>query len=240
MILEKSKCEKCSIRKFNLFNECPPSELSLISKNKLYFNYSKDKILYQEGDEPNGIFCLKSGKVKVCRKSGIGSVNVFKLAKTGDLLGYKALLENKPYSETAVALEESQACFIDRHIFNLALKSSPDFHLKFIKFLNNEFNSTINSVMQSSSQCKKEKLARSIIWVKNIYGLKPNSKITLNYTPSTIDLAEISGLSLTEVTEIMEYFYKERIILKTDKKFSILDYGKLNPFNNLISNVKQV
>ena len=112
------ECQRCTFREFSLFKNCQQGELEDINENKCFHTYKKGQVIFHEGNRPFGLFCVFDGKVKISRLNAEGKEQIIRLAKPGDTLGYRSLIENAKYSASAVALDDTQACFVPASDFN--------------------------------------------------------------------------------------------------------------------------
>src|ERR1041385_2840424 len=93
------------------------SELVKISDKKKIKSLKKKDIVYQEAAFPSGIFFLSKGKVKNSKVNEDGKEFITALIHPGEFFGYSALLEDLAYSDTAVAMEDSEICIIPKEDF---------------------------------------------------------------------------------------------------------------------------
>lgn len=99
--------------------------------------YPGGSMIFAEGEEPRGIYCICSGKVKLSISSLDGRSIITGIASSGDLIGKNALLVGKPHILTAESIATSQICFIKRDDFIRFLSQNADVGLKLaIKFGN--------------------------------------------------------------------------------------------------------
>ena len=68
---KKANCINCLTSKDAIFNVLNSEELEILKNNYTCTSYKKNEIIYKEGDKPNGLICLCSGKVKIF-KEGVG------------------------------------------------------------------------------------------------------------------------------------------------------------------------
>ncbi|HQG39062.1 MAG TPA: cyclic nucleotide-binding domain-containing protein, partial [Chitinophagales bacterium] len=65
--------------------------------------FKKGETVFRQGTYASGVFCINAGKVKLSMTGDEGRDQIVRLAKPGDIIGYKALLSSDRYSATAVA-----------------------------------------------------------------------------------------------------------------------------------------
>src|SRR5690606_26970196 len=86
--------------------------------------YKKNEVVFNEGDMPQGLYCVGSGVIKVCRIDDQGHELISRIHKAGNILGYRALFADQPYQATAIAHEDSAVCFIPKNIVKSLLSNS--------------------------------------------------------------------------------------------------------------------
>ncbi|MGZ3883585.1 MAG: response regulator, partial [Bacteroidia bacterium] len=91
--------------------------LKKLSADRRSKTYKKKEIIFSEEGIPVYLYFLIKGKVKTSRAHEYGKELITTLYKEGDFFGYHALLEGKPYAETAEALEDCEVCLIPKDDF---------------------------------------------------------------------------------------------------------------------------
>src|SRR5512137_1725380 len=74
--------------------------------------YRRDDYIFLEGEAPEALFVIKTGKVKVLRHSTDGKDVVLRVAGPGQLLGTVAVFDGGGYPGTAQVIEECTALVI--------------------------------------------------------------------------------------------------------------------------------
>lgn len=78
--------------------------------------------LFREGDPANGMYVLLTGRIDVTAH-GVGIDTV----QAGEALGILSLLDGRPRSATAVAVEPSEVAALDPRTFRFLVESAPGF-----------------------------------------------------------------------------------------------------------------
>ena len=125
------QCSTCPSRERGVFCDLSPTHLKNIDAAKVTNHYLPRQIIFYEGNNSYGLYCVSSGKVKIYKSDAHGHQQIVRLAGPGDIMGYRCLLANEPYMATAETLEESHICFMDRTTFNHLLETHPQtaFHV---------------------------------------------------------------------------------------------------------------
>jgi CRP-like cAMP-binding protein len=86
--------------------------------------YSKDTMLFAEGEPGNELFIIQKGSVQIAKIVDNNEV-LLAVLKAGDILGEMALLEAKPRAASAVAYEDCQVLAVNRANFERMITSQP-------------------------------------------------------------------------------------------------------------------
>src|SRR6185312_7268197 len=82
-------------------------------------------LLFREGDPPDFLYTVVSGRVKVSKMTARGTDVILELFGPGDPVGAVAVYESRPYPATAVALEPTTCLLIPRQAFFSLLEMHP-------------------------------------------------------------------------------------------------------------------
>ncbi len=89
------------------FAEVPEDQLAGLAEGGIRRSLVRGDLLFAEGDDPDQIYVVISGRIAIARKSVDGRESVVALMESGDLFGEMGLLDQLPRSAEARALETS-------------------------------------------------------------------------------------------------------------------------------------
>ena len=105
----------------DLFMDVTTEQLSFLAAIAEEMTFDPEKVIYSEGDAPDGLFAVISGAVRMKRNGEeidtIGANGAF---------GVWALFDDEPRLTTAEAKEESQVLFVSREAFYDLLSDNVD------------------------------------------------------------------------------------------------------------------
>ena len=104
----KPECAHCASRFHSVFCDLSHENVDRLNDSKHCTNFKKGQDIFLEGFASLGLYCINNGKVKVHRNGEMGKQPIVRLARSGDIVGYRALITGEPYSATATALEDSK------------------------------------------------------------------------------------------------------------------------------------
>lgn len=230
--LAKIHCQNCASRYHSVFCDLGQEEVNRLNESKLCATYKKGQDIFMEGFASIGLYCMNKGKVKVHRNGELGKQPIVRLAKAGDILGYRALITGEPYSATATALEDSDICFVPRDMFFSLIQTDAHLSMQVMKLLSYDLGhaeSTINNLVQKSV---RERMAEAILYLKETYGLQEDGK-TLNVQISREDFANLVGTATETAIRLLSEFRTDGLIAFDGKKIVLLDIRKLTLTANI-------
>lgn len=111
------------------------ANLQSLSTDRKVHPVRKKQFIYSEGDDPTRLYFLQSGRVKTLRSTADGKELITGLYQPGDFFGYFALLENKEYTDSALAMEDSELIYVPQEDFRQLLMANLEVSSQFIKLL---------------------------------------------------------------------------------------------------------
>lgn len=96
---------------------------------------TEDRVLFHQGEFPEGLYLLRSGAALMTMESPTGDVVLCGTAGAGSLLGLPGLIGNVPYSLTAKALKGADVGFVDRAEFSKLMLTEPTMSVRVLRVL---------------------------------------------------------------------------------------------------------
>ena len=117
---------------------------------------SEGHILFNQGDGPRGLYILRSGEASLIMQSPSGTI-VFSLrAPAGSLLGLSAVIDNEPYSLSAMVRKDSDVRFVSRNDFEELIQAEPSLYPSVLQVLAAELRAARLAFSEVQSQVGKK------------------------------------------------------------------------------------
>ncbi|TDU39851.1 CRP-like cAMP-binding protein [Gelidibacter sediminis] len=176
--------------------------------------YSKERPIFNEGEQADFYYQLKTGHVKMFNLTEEGKEFVQGFFESGNSFGEPPLFGDFKYPATALTLVDSDIYLLPKAAFFDLLKLHPDIHLNFTKMI-----------------CKrmiyKAKIAREVsIYPPEhriltlLHHLKSNAKVTHHFeVPLTRQqISELTGLRVETVIRAIKKLEKTNALAIIDRK----------------------
>ncbi len=196
--------------------------LTNLSDDRETMIYSKKQIIYREGSYPKKLFFIEKGRVRTYKTNEDGKEYVTGLFKAGDFIGYRSLLENSTYHESASAMEETEVRFIPREDFFNLLYGNRDVSSQFIKMMANALEEKEERLLRLAYDSVRMRVAGALLRLKDRF---EGTEDTRNFSMaiSREELASIVGTAQETVIRTLSDFKKEKVIEVRGSSITILD-----------------
>lgn len=225
-------CETCGSRHKSIFCHLELDELAAFSENKSCISFKKGQQIFHEGAQPLGIFCVNDGKVKIAYSGHDGKEQIVRMAKAGDVLGYRALLSAERYNASATAIDETNVCFVPRDTFFSVLKKNSGLSMEIIKMLSGELKKAEQTITDFAQRPVRERMAEGLLFLKETYGFEEDGT-TLNIVLSREDIANLVGTATETAIRLLSELKHDKVVEFVGKKIRVLDMDALIKSANL-------
>lgn len=208
------------------------NEHELLRENARFMNYKKNEVIYLEKDTPKDLICLLKGKVKIYKEGVGGRSQIIRMIKPVQYFGYRAYFANEPYVTSASAFESSQVCLISMKIVEQFLRNNGNLAMFFIQLLSVDLGITDERVVNLTQKHIRGRLAESLIFLKENYGLEKDGA-TINIYLSREDLANLSNMTTSNAIRTLSIFENEHILSLDGRKIKIIDEEKLHKISRI-------
>ena len=235
MIFEKKKnmnkpfvipeCQNCLSKTLSVFNDLPLNEVVEMSSSKGCNYYRKGQTIFFEGNRAHGIYCVHKGKIKLHKLGLDGKEQILRFAKDGDVLGYRAMLSNEPYSLSATVLDDSSICFLPKETLIGLIYKDPKFAMKLMELTCREMGKASKAIINLAQKPVRERLAEVILILKETFGERADGSLDVNL--SREEIAGLVGTATESCIRLLSEFKRDNLIKLEGKNIFITDVKKL-------------
>jgi len=219
-------CQTCPHRKNPLMGCCAMEELEFVTANKSTQHYQKGQVIYQEGSQALGFYCIYQGKIKLSKAGGDNKEQIVSLFREGDVLGYRALLAGTRYSSSAVALEDSVVCFVPRPDFLRLVQGNTQFSTALMQLLARSLGQAEERMLHLAYKPVRERLAGALLFVMQTFR-QEGEELPFRIALGREDLAALVGTAKETVSRLLSELKDMGIIATRGSQITILKPSRL-------------
>lgn len=220
-----SKCEQCIVREFSSLKALTKDELLKLSDCKTSHTIKKGAVIFEEGENVNGIYCIKDGICKLTKLSANGKDHIVKLVTKGELLGQRSMISDEPVNLSAIALEDMQVCFIPKSEVMGYFDKNNQFSMNVMKTICGDLKEADELMVKLAQKTVKERLAETLLYLHHTFG--ENEDKSLKIQLSRDELASMIGTATESCIRLLSDFNKLGLIELTGKKIVLKDFTLL-------------
>lgn len=194
--------------------------------------YRKNELIYQEGENPDHLLCLLSGKVKIFRDGVGGRSQIMRLMRPGQYFGYRASLAHEPYVTAAAAFEPSLICAIPMPVITAAMENNNALCRFFVGELATDLGISDRRTVSLTQKHIRGRLAESLLFLMETYGCEPDTR-TLGIQLSREDLANLSNMTTSNAIRTLSNFAAEGLLSIEGRRITICDEKMLHRISRI-------
>ena len=192
--LSQTSCLTCENRDSSEWCCLSDRDLSLVDRAKTTRDYPAGAVVYDQGQECDGIHCLSSGLIGIRRLDEHGNSTLIRLINPGETLGYRSFLRKAPHDNSAEVLMPSTVCLVDRATVRAILDRTPELGLEFLDHSLRELKQTEDRYTESVTWKAKTRLLHILLVLNERFGVEAeNGEHHIKLPVSRQDLAELIG-----------------------------------------------
>ncbi len=199
-------------------------QLHEINDNRREVRYKAGETIFKTGGPLTHMICITSGMVKIYLEDENSEKRIIlSILKPVDLVLGPGFLTDNSHHFTAVAMEETVACFIKVSRHEEFMKSNPEYSTAILRHVNSKVILQFQKMLSLTHKQTHGKMADCLLYLANsIY-----ENDVFDTVLSRQDLADISAMTKETTIRILKEFSEEGIIICNNNHFEILDKEKL-------------
>ena len=193
-----------------------------ITDNFVMHDFKKNQVIYAEKDEPQYLWTLIKGKVKLYKDGIGGRQQILRLYRPIQYFGYRAYFANEPYVSTAAAFEPSTLGSIPLELVKRLINQNRDLAWFFIHELSKNLGGSDTKIVNLTQKHIRGRLAEALMVMLDNYGYEEDGE-TLKIYMAREDLANLSNMTTSNAIRTLSAFAQERLITVDGRRIKIVN-----------------
>ncbi|WP_084031660.1 Crp/Fnr family transcriptional regulator [Anaerobacillus arseniciselenatis] len=210
--------EKKELQMKRFFNELSKENQELLLSIGLEINVPSGTFLFYEGDFPESVYLIRSGKVRLSKMTADGKEFSVHLKQTDELVGEVGLFNDMSISVTAEVIEDAVLVKFERVALEEIFRRNGEIAVAFMKWFARHTQSTQAKFRDLILCGKTGAFYSTLIRFSNSYGVKSDDGILINVQLTNQDIANYIGTTRESVNRMLNDLKKDKII-SVDKGF---------------------
>ena len=177
-----------------------------IVENFTTHTFKKNQIIYAEGEEPEYLWCLLKGKVKLYKDGIGGRQQILRLIRPVQYFGYRAYFAEEQYVSTAAAFEPSILGSVPMSVVKELIQNNIKLAWFFIRELSANLGGSDTKIVNLTQKHIRGRLAEAM---------------------AREDLANLSNMTTSNAIRTLSGFVNEKILIVDGRRIKIINEAAL-------------
>jgi CRP/FNR family transcriptional regulator, polysaccharide utilization system transcription regulator len=205
-------------------------DIEKIAEKQQVKTFRKRDVIFTEGDTPNGLYLLRSGKAKTFKSHELGKDLITRMLQPGDFFGYISLLEDTMQQESAEALEDCEVVIFPKEDFFKLIFQSTAASQQFVRMLTGKISEEQERLLSLAYSSVRKRAADALLVLQKRY--HDGSDKPFSMAISREDLANMVGTATESLIRTLSDFREEGIVEISGSTITILNQEKLIRMRN--------
>ena len=225
---DNTSCQHCAGLQSTEWEALSAAELAAIDQCKKISALEPGEILYNQGDEGGGIYCIKSGLIGLRRIDINGNSILVRLVSAGSTVGYRTFLTRQPHINSAEALTSCTLCYVPRPRVESLLKTSPTLGERFLQHFYDDTIATENDYVRSLTMGMKSRFLHLILVFYERFGYEDdNGNAVVDLPVKKGEIAELVGVRPESISRLIDQLQSDEILQVKDRRVEFSDVNRV-------------
>ena len=226
-MIKKSTLEKVMAEDLaELWSVLSQEEKHIVADNFLIHNFKKNQIIYLENEQPEYLWCLLKGKVKMFKEGIGGRQQILRLYRPIQYFGYRAYFAGEPYVSSTSAFEPSTLGAIKMEVVAKLIDQNKQLAWFFIHELSKHLGGSDTKMVNLTQKHIRGRLAEALSLLIDNYGFEEDGE-TLKIYMAREDIANLSNMTTSNAIRTLSAFVSEKIIAVDGRRIKVLNEPSL-------------
>ena len=220
-------CERCPLRGDSVFGVFLSRTDRQAEQPHSVRRFARRQIVLREGEAPEGLYCIRSGRLKRSVGDPQGNRKILEILGPGDLLGVESISGNSARAAEAATLEASELCFFHWRDLPELVKEAPGFAMALAAYAAERLAHAEQELADLSLKSARQRLTNALLTLGRRFGKRTPRGILLDIPISRGELANLAGIALATASRLCRELKDEGAIRTKGRQMFIVGWGKL-------------
>lgn len=215
-------CLDCKLKTL-FFDFVETDQQQILCSAKIENQFKKGEIIILEGDMISDFIYLKSGLVKLTRRTSNGNEQILSFAKPFDFVSLLSIFSSSRYNYSVIAIEDTEICILDlQNVKNMILENG-----KFALNIMQKISDATDRIILDNLEIKRKHLHGRVAHLLIYFSDIVYNQRTIQLPISRQEIADYIGMTTENVIRALSEFKKNGIIRTFGKDIDIVDIERL-------------
>lgn len=210
-----------------LFAGLPRNDLAGLAAIMRSRSFKKDEIVFHKGDPGQVMYFIKEGEVRIYMNTEEEQQVSVAILTSGDFFGELALLDEKPRSSSAVAMERTDTLTMHRDDFTSQVRQHPQIAIAILAVLAARLRQADELIENLTFLDVYGRVAKKLLDLAHDYGVDSDRGREIRLSLTQRDLASLVGATRESVNRVLSLYRERGLILVDRSRITVIKPNEL-------------
>ncbi|CAN5387062.1 Crp/Fnr family transcriptional regulator [soil metagenome] len=210
-----------------LFAEMDPENSRALIESMNPVSFARGDVLFHEGDPGDRLFVIRSGKIKLGRRSSDGRENLLSIQGPGEMFGELSLFDPGPRTATATVVADAELVELAHTDLVAWLEQHPTVAKHLLKALAHRLRRTNEALADLVFSDVPGRVAKALLDLATRFGEPTDEGVRVAHDLTQEELAQLVGASRETVNKALADFAARGWVRREGRAVVLLDADRL-------------
>lgn len=197
-------CGECGFFAQSVWQPVGCGSISVLSRGFSRKDLGQGEILFNQGDENRGLFCVSKGLIALRTVHPSGLSTLLRLAYPGEIIGFRSFLGDRDHRTEARALLPSRVCTVTHRNARRIVQDNPAVLMKLASRCISEIDRNHERIIATAATSNKHRLEELLLRLMAAHGERIEGSIRMRLPLSRTDLADLIGVQPETMSRLVK------------------------------------
>ncbi len=220
-----SRCAHCAQTEWGLLDE---RQLARLDAGRRVRKFLPGEVLFHEGDEQTGIYCVLEGLVGLRKVDSGGESALLRLIGPGGTFGFRSLLADEPHGVSAEVMKGTRVCHVLPGPARRVVAEDHGLVMRFFRHLARDMAASDTRVLETvTASCRVRFLRLILNCGTPVTGVSGDARMSLDLPLSRQDFASMIGIRPESMSRLIRNIEGEGLARFSGRRVEILDLARM-------------
>ena len=218
-----------TLKKSSIFKVLIDEHLHYISSSFKEQSFSNNEYIFMQGDPSDFLYLVAKGRVKMLKHSEKGKDVILEIKSPGELFCCSAVLDERPFPESAQAMDDGSVIKIRREKLLDIMERYPDLKVEIARYSGEKLKEAHEMLKSIATEKAEGRIASILLKFSETGGYSDSEFVKISVSLTRQEIADMVGTTVETCIRTISKFQKEGMV-KLDSHNLLVNRSLLKKF----------
>jgi CRP/FNR family transcriptional regulator len=205
-----------TLKKSTIFSALTGEELKKISSLFEVLDFNNDEYIFMEDDASDWLYVLAKSQVKIVKHTKGGKDVIVEIKSPGDIFCCATVLDNRPYPESAQAMEKALVIRISRKNLLFVMDEYPFLKVGVARYFSDRLRDANEMLKNIATEKVEKRIANILLTLSEKAGIPEKEYTKIDIPLTRQEIADMVGTTVETCIRSISKFQKDGLVKSSD------------------------